>query len=324
MTDAPVPHPPLDLVGDVHGHIHALRALGRALGYDVDGAWDHPEGRVLVFLGDLVDGGPRVLETCELIIELCRAGRAFVIMGNHEYALLAWWWGLLPGEQWNVSTLEDVRDRTLRWKAVIEYLSHCPVAVETPELRLVHACWHAEALERVGHRRRRVVPKHEKASTVSWLRQCIQVTTPFPSRRAASRRHKRTLPGSERPADKYLLSGPKEGRDRVAWWDGLPPRAPGEPLTVVGHYRGLPAPPDEPPNLFPPSVVRPERKAWVDSIADRARANGRVPLPATAPAVCVDYSALRGASYRLGALRWPEAEIVWASAPPKAPEPQAG
>ena len=47
---------PLDIVGDVHGEIDALRTLLGHLGYAEDGS--HPENRRLVFLGDLTDRGP--------------------------------------------------------------------------------------------------------------------------------------------------------------------------------------------------------------------------------------------------------------------------
>src|SRR5947209_1123609 len=45
----------VDVIGDVHGEIDALRALLGHLGYDNDGV--HREGRRLIFLGDLTDRG---------------------------------------------------------------------------------------------------------------------------------------------------------------------------------------------------------------------------------------------------------------------------
>ena len=62
MTHRPSPYlqglfdGPIDVVGDVHGELDALHALMRGLGYDPVGG--HPEGRRLVFLGDLCDRGP--------------------------------------------------------------------------------------------------------------------------------------------------------------------------------------------------------------------------------------------------------------------------
>ena len=47
---------PLDVVGDIHGEVEALRSLLRHLGYAEDGT--HPDNRRLVFVGDLTDRGP--------------------------------------------------------------------------------------------------------------------------------------------------------------------------------------------------------------------------------------------------------------------------
>ena len=47
---------PLDIVGDVHGELTALISLLNVLGYSADGV--HPDGRKLVFVGDLTDRGP--------------------------------------------------------------------------------------------------------------------------------------------------------------------------------------------------------------------------------------------------------------------------
>lgn len=55
-TIAPLRAGPLDVIGDVHGEFDALRALLGHLGYDDGGA--HPDGRRVVFVGDLCDRGP--------------------------------------------------------------------------------------------------------------------------------------------------------------------------------------------------------------------------------------------------------------------------
>ena len=57
-------HGPFDIVGDVHGCRDELAALLGQLGYRADAAESagsvlrHPQGRKVVFLGDLVDRGP--------------------------------------------------------------------------------------------------------------------------------------------------------------------------------------------------------------------------------------------------------------------------
>ncbi|MDH3441675.1 MAG: metallophosphoesterase, partial [Gammaproteobacteria bacterium] len=47
---------PLDIIGDIHGEFDALMNLLDVLGYDEEG--QSPEGRKIVFLGDLIDRGP--------------------------------------------------------------------------------------------------------------------------------------------------------------------------------------------------------------------------------------------------------------------------
>lgn len=48
----------------------------------------HPEGRKVLFLGDLVDRGPRILDTVKLVKNMIQSGHAFCVAGNHEHKLL--------------------------------------------------------------------------------------------------------------------------------------------------------------------------------------------------------------------------------------------
>ncbi len=77
-----------DIIGDVHGCYDALQRLCQALGYDGD--FRHPDGRTLVFVGDLADRGPgsvRVLRTVSLLVS---QGLARLALGNHDEALISW------------------------------------------------------------------------------------------------------------------------------------------------------------------------------------------------------------------------------------------
>jgi protein phosphatase len=90
---------PFDIIGDLHGCCTELETLLARLGYEysstarpIPGIYPrtylHPEGRKAIFLGDLVDRGPRILETYQLARNMLRAGNAFYVVGNHEDKLL--------------------------------------------------------------------------------------------------------------------------------------------------------------------------------------------------------------------------------------------
>ena len=78
-------HGPFDIIGDIHGCFDELRALLTRLGY-VDG--HHPEGRKAVFLGDLVDRGPKIPEVLKLVMSMTASGNALAIPGNHDTKLM--------------------------------------------------------------------------------------------------------------------------------------------------------------------------------------------------------------------------------------------
>ena len=82
---------PFDIIGDVHGCVGELRELLKRLGYVVTAdnpLLAHPQGRRLIFVGDLVDRGPDSVGVLELIRPLVGSGRAFCVAGNHDEKFL--------------------------------------------------------------------------------------------------------------------------------------------------------------------------------------------------------------------------------------------
>ncbi len=77
---------PFDIIGDVHGCDDELAELITSLGYAENGV--HPDGRTLVFLGDLIDRGPKIPEVLDRVMGLVNSGRALCVPGNHEAKLL--------------------------------------------------------------------------------------------------------------------------------------------------------------------------------------------------------------------------------------------
>ncbi len=83
---------PFDIIGDVHGCYDELVALLGKLGYvetAENGAltWQHPGGRRAIFLGDLVDRGPGIVQVLRLVMSMVQAGAALCVPGNHENKL---------------------------------------------------------------------------------------------------------------------------------------------------------------------------------------------------------------------------------------------
>lgn len=83
---------PFDLVGDIHGCADELEELLAALGYgrDESGVFRHPARRKAVFLGDLVDRGPRVPDVLRIVMGMVAARTAFAVPGNHDVKLVRW------------------------------------------------------------------------------------------------------------------------------------------------------------------------------------------------------------------------------------------
>ncbi|MDR2560761.1 MAG: polynucleotide kinase-phosphatase [Holophagales bacterium] len=82
---------PFDIIGDIHGCYDELCALLGKLGYSVDKAnctAVPPDGRKLVFLGDLCDRGPNNIEVLRLAMSMVQSGSAFCVAGNHDMKLL--------------------------------------------------------------------------------------------------------------------------------------------------------------------------------------------------------------------------------------------
>ena len=79
---------PFDIIGDVHGCADELLRLLDQLGYRTDETpIAHPDGRRVLFLGDLIDRGPASDRVLELAMAMVDAGTALCILGNHENKL---------------------------------------------------------------------------------------------------------------------------------------------------------------------------------------------------------------------------------------------
>src|SRR5262249_12572731 len=76
---------PFDIIGDIHGCLDELKELLAKLGYAITPAGAAPPaGRKALFVGDLVDRGPDTPGVLSLVMEMCAAGNALCVRGNHD------------------------------------------------------------------------------------------------------------------------------------------------------------------------------------------------------------------------------------------------
>lgn len=91
-------HGPFDIIGDIHGCFDELQELLTMLGYIIERTSEDegeatyhvqtPEGRKAVFLGDLIDRGPKTPEVLRLVMDMVASGSAICVPGNHDVKLM--------------------------------------------------------------------------------------------------------------------------------------------------------------------------------------------------------------------------------------------
>lgn len=145
-----------DVIGDVHGCYDELAALLNDLGHadlldpDIPRAPEGEEPRV-IFVGDIVDRGDKIVEALRLVHRLCARGYAMTVVGNHDDRFLRWLVGrhvdIRHGLEESVEQFNRIptRERELWREELIDFLTHLPWAIGIDDGRAViaHAAWHA-------------------------------------------------------------------------------------------------------------------------------------------------------------------------------------
>lgn len=154
---------PFDIIGDLHGCCDELKELLQRLGYAPctppkhelwpRACWRHPEGRIAVFLGDLADRGPCILEGYGIVAGMLAAGHALCVPGNHDIKFRNYLQGrnmaLKHGLEQSVKAMaalgHEVREHTAA--ALIRFIDSLPRHLVLDAGRLVAA--HAGLEERL-------------------------------------------------------------------------------------------------------------------------------------------------------------------------------
>ncbi|MCE9590548.1 MAG: metallophosphoesterase [Planctomycetes bacterium] len=330
----PLPQGPLDIVGDVHGEFEALNALIAHLGYDPDG--DHPHGRRLVFVGDLIDRGPDSVAVVRWIHRLISAGRALAVMGNHDLNVVLGSQkadnGWILGHQPPKGDAKPVANDAER-EEITTILRALPLALEREDLRVVHAAWDDAAIEALrppapgstagpgsapatgnasggasgdasGRGEGDIVAVYRMHAERTKA-MAAAVSDPIDQKLIRQNQNpiKFITSGPEhRVAEAFEIAGKLRNEARSRWWD----RYEEGPMCVFGHYSRA---------MVPGAVHNDGLFAGAGEFATLGPNGGK--------AVCIDYSV--GYRFRerkagntagpfigrLAALRWPERELVF-------------
>ncbi len=149
-----------DLIGDVHGCALSLELLLQRLGYSrKKGIYSHPD-RQAIFLGDIVDRGPRIRESLHLVRDMVEAGTAQIVMGNHEFNYLSY---CTPGREGSGmeylrthnprhlrilnETLEQLANHPQDQQDFQRWILDMPLFLEQDQFRVVHACWSQQHID---------------------------------------------------------------------------------------------------------------------------------------------------------------------------------
>jgi hypothetical protein len=331
---------PLDIVGDVHGEWLALRQLLAHLGYDLHG--EHPLGRRLVFVGDLCDRGSDSPAVIGFVEQLVERHLAQCVLGNHELNILrqerktgnGWFFERHPDH--DRPALANCRRASTREREdIVRFFASLPAALHRSDLRITHAAWHEPAIEQLRDagappstltcyrefesraqslisadlRQAAAAEKRQWAAHLQNPKADVPLLANLANEDAiyqSANPLRVVTSGLESPASKpFFASGKWRMVERVPWWQNYLHRTP----VIVGHYW-----------------------RWWDSGGQRrysrgeqdlfAGIDGRSWMGAQQQVYCVDFSV--GARFReisdgiepgrytrLGALRWPDNELVF-------------
>lgn len=177
-----------DIIGDIHGCANTLCLLLERLGYTStlnDEGWPeyrHSQGRKAVFLGDIVDRGPRIREALHVVKNMVDTGNGYCVMGNHEYDALGYTTRApkISGKTWVrehtprnnrliAETLNQFASYPEEWRTFLDWFQSLPLFLEMPGFRVVHACWDQLLIDEFGemHEDNAVAPSFIRDSALT-------------------------------------------------------------------------------------------------------------------------------------------------------------
>lgn len=150
-----------DVIGDIHGHADKLEALLVKMGYVFNGkGYKAPQDRQAVFVGDLIDRGPKQLRVLEIVRAMIDSGDALAVMGNHEFNAIGFVTKsaagafLRPNSPKNYAQhaefLSEVGEGSALHREWVTWFKTLPIALDLSGIRVVHAWWDDAAVSAIG------------------------------------------------------------------------------------------------------------------------------------------------------------------------------
>lgn len=152
-----------DIIGDIHGQDGKLTALLKKLGYRIkDGAYRHPEGRMALFLGDLIDTGPGQVAVVNIVRNMIEAGSGRTIMGNHELNAIGFATISDDGQTYlrphtkgytaqHKEFLNQIGWASALHKEIVAWFRTLPPYMDLGSIRLCHAWWNQDYIDHIAN-----------------------------------------------------------------------------------------------------------------------------------------------------------------------------
>jgi len=152
-----------DIIGDIHGCNKTLTALLEKLGYKkINGNFSHPDRKV-IFLGDFIDRGPGQREVISIVRPMIEKGYALAVMGNHEFNAIAFATlhsqtgePLRPHTPKNINQhqafIDAYKGLDKEYADVIAWFKTLPLWLDLGDLRVIHACWDFEFIDKLAEK----------------------------------------------------------------------------------------------------------------------------------------------------------------------------
>lgn len=149
-----------DIIGDIHGHADHLEGLLTKLGYRSSGStYKAPAGHQAVFVGDLIDRGPKQLRVLEIVRSMIDNGDARAVMGNHEFNAIGYVTRgpegeylrphIKKNEEQHAEFLAQVYENSPPHHEWVAWFKTLPLAIDFGGIRVAHAWWCTDSVKQI-------------------------------------------------------------------------------------------------------------------------------------------------------------------------------